>query len=65
MRMMPGGGRRYNEDTVNMAIFMGVLILILFFALVIRSFFDGTEGAPTLGPVRNPSRLIQSMLGEK
>ena len=46
MRMPRGGGRNYNEDTVRGALYMMAAILVLFFLLVVRLYFDKKAGQP-------------------
>ena len=66
MAQMPGGGRRYNEDTVRAALFFLAAVVILFFLLLVRLYFDHRAGRTVkFTPVRNPSGLIRAVLDER
>ena len=57
MAQPPGGGRRFNEDSVRIAMYFMSMLLIVFLALVIRGYFDKVH--TPLRPVRSPAGLFQ------
>ena len=57
MAQPPGGGRRFNEDSFRIAGILMALIVLIFFALVIRSHFD--KERPPLKPVRGLAGLFR------
>lgn len=67
MTQPPGsGGRRYSEDTVQLAIYFMVAVVVVFVALLIRMQFDKKDPkAPPIRPVRDRAGLIRAVLGQR
>ena len=60
---MPGRGRRFNEETVQMAMLFAAVLLLVFFLLVLRLHWDEKNGKTVkLRPMRNRTELIRRML---
>lgn len=65
-RMPRGGGQRFNDDLVRWAMVFAGLLMILFFLLLARLFFDRLSGKTVkFAPVRNPSGVIRAVLDER
>ncbi len=59
------GGPRFNEDIVNAAMMIAGALLILFFLLAIRMYFDQREGKTLpLEPTRSPRGVLNRMFNE-
>ncbi len=57
--LMPGGGRRYSEETMKIAwLFIG-LVLLVFFALLARVLIDRAQGK------EQPEIDIRKFLGRR
>ena len=55
-----GGGPRFNEDTVNVALIIGGVLVVIFFLLVIRLYFDQRAGKEIeLKPERSPAKVLR------
>ena len=52
----PGGRRPMDEDTVNVFVIIGAVLLVIFFLLVLRVYLDARAGKPLapLQPTRSP-----------
>jgi hypothetical protein len=57
-----GQGPRFSEDLVNVAMIFAAALLVLFFLLVIRMYFDQGDGKGVfLKPVRSPANVLKMM----